>query len=55
MNPIRLFLAFFLIILISEWMPEAVNAILVLVLVGILLGNWKSFSGLFNFLGKGDK
>jgi hypothetical protein len=31
---------------LAEVAPEAVNYILLLILIGVILGNWKEFSGL---------
>lgn len=40
----RRVLVVLLILLLAEWVPGLVNAILALVLVGLILGHWSSFS-----------
>lgn len=42
----RLIIVILLTVAISQIAPEAVNAILFLILVGILLSHWRSFQGL---------
>lgn len=51
----KLAIVILITVAISEIAPEAVNYILLLVLVGAVLGNWKEFAGLatlFGSLGK---
>lgn len=51
----RLIIVILLVVALSQVAPEAVNAVLALVLVGIVLSRWKSFQGLtqvINTLGK---
>lgn len=53
----RLIIVLLLVIAISQIAPEATNAILLLVLIGIVLSRWKSFQGLTQIvgtLGKGE-
>jgi len=42
----RLVIVILLTIALAEFVPDLVNAILGLILVGIILGNWKSFQGI---------
>jgi hypothetical protein len=42
----RLFVVFIIVILLAEIMPEAVNAVLLLVLAGIILGHYTAFAGI---------
>lgn len=51
-NPIVSYIvALLVVIALSEVMPEAVNAVLVLVLIGILLMRFPAFAGLVNSIG----
>lgn len=47
----RLIIVILLVIAISQAIPEAVNAVLVLVLIGIVLSDSKTFSGLAQIVG----
>lgn len=46
----RLVIVILLVVALSQVAPEAVNAILILVLIGILLSHYKSFQGLTSIL-----
>ena len=51
----KLAIVILIVAALAEYAPELVNAILILVLLGMVLGNWKSFSGIasvFGSLGK---
>jgi hypothetical protein len=47
----KLAMVILLAIGLAEIYPELVNAVLFLVLVGLLLGHWSDFSGLAKLLG----
>jgi hypothetical protein len=47
----RLLIVILLTVALAEVAPEFVNIVLALILVGIVLGHWKSFSGLASMLG----
>lgn len=47
----RLVIVIVLTIALAEFAPDLVNAILLLILIGILLSRWKSFSQLFGLIG----
>lgn len=46
----RLIIAILLMVALAEVAPDLVNAVLALLLIGIVLTNWKSFSGLSSLL-----
>lgn len=48
---VRVVIVVILAVTLSEVAPEITNAILFLVFIGILLANYKKFSGLFVSLG----
>ena len=48
---IKLGIVILLVVALSEAAPDLVNAILVLILIGAILGNWQEFSGLAAILG----
>lgn len=51
-NPaISYVIAILIVIAIAEVMPEAVNAVLILILIGILLMRFPAFAGLINSIG----
>ena len=43
---VRLTIAILIVILLAEVAPEAVNALLALLLVGLIVGRWQAFAGL---------
>lgn len=47
----RLALVCLIAVALSEAIPEAVNAVLILILAGIILGHWEKFSFLAQALG----
>lgn len=47
----RLVIVILLAVALSEAIPEIVNAILILILAGLILGHYRQFSGLANVLG----
>lgn len=47
----RLIIVILLVVALAQIVPEAINAILSLVLVGIILSRWKSFQGLTQVIG----
>jgi hypothetical protein len=47
----KLAIVILLAIAMAEAAPEAVNAVLVLILLGLILGHWAQFSGLAKILG----
>lgn len=47
----RLIIVILLVVALAQVAPEAVNAILLLVLIGIILSRWKSFQGLTQIIG----
>jgi preprotein translocase subunit SecF len=53
----RLGVAVIVTMLLSEVAPEAVNAVLILILVGLVLGHYSSFAFMADWLGKlsGDR
>ena len=48
----RLGVAVVVTMLLSEAMPEAVNAVLILILIGLILGHYSSFTFMSDWLGK---
>lgn len=48
---LKLGIVILLVVALSEAAPDLVNAILVLILIGAILGNWQEFSGLASILG----
>ncbi|WP_322510722.1 hypothetical protein [Chloroflexus sp.] len=48
---IRLAIAIIVVLVLAEFAPEAVNAVLILLLVGMLLGRRRSFEMLAAFIG----
>ena len=50
-NTAKIIIVILLTVAMAEFIPEAVNLILTLILVGVILGNWKQFSGLATLLG----
>jgi len=48
---LKLGIVILLVLALAEAAPDAVNAILVLILIGAILGNWQEFSGLAAILG----
>jgi len=46
----RRVLVVLIVLLLAEWIPGVVNAILALVLIGLILGHWASFSFLATWL-----
>ena len=48
---LKLGIVILLTVALAEYAPELVNAILFLILVGVILGNWKEFSGLASVIG----
>jgi len=53
----RLGVAVIVTMLLSEVIPEVVNAVLILILVGLVLGHYSSFSFMADWLGtlSGDR
>jgi hypothetical protein len=47
----RVLIVILIALALAEVSPEFVNAILTLVLIGVLLSNYKKFSGLFSSFG----
>jgi hypothetical protein len=47
----QLIIVILLVVALAQIVPEAINAILSLVLVGIILSRWKSFQGLTQVIG----
>lgn len=47
----RLIIVIALTVILAEIAPEAVNAILLLILIGLVLSNWKAFSQLNSLIG----
>lgn len=47
----RLIIVILLVVALAQIAPEAINAILSLVLVGIILSRWKSFQALAQVIG----
>ena len=43
----RIIIVVFVVIALAEFAPEAVNGILILVLIGLILGRFQAFKGLF--------
>jgi hypothetical protein len=52
MSAARLGVAIIVVLLLAEVIPEAVNAVLILVLVGLILGHYSSFTFMADWLGK---
>ena len=51
----KLAIVILITVAMAEIAPEAVNAVLVLILVGAILGNWQEFKGLVDVLGSLNK
>ncbi len=47
----KIIIAFLVVIALAEVMPEAVNAVLILILIGILLMRWPAFAELASTIG----
>lgn len=47
----KLVIVILLAVALAEFIPEAVNAVLILILVGVILGNWKEFEGIAVLIG----
>lgn len=47
----KLILAFLVVIALAEVMPEVVNAVLILILIGIVLMRFPAFAGLAQTIG----
>jgi len=48
---VRLIIAILVVLALAEVAPEVVNAILLLMLVGMILGRWPAFAWLANIIG----
>ena len=48
---LKLGIAILIVVALGEAAPDVVNAVLVLILIGAILGNWQEFSGLAAILG----
>jgi hypothetical protein len=47
----RLIIVILLVVALAQVAPEAVNAVLALVLIGIILSRWRSFQGITQIIG----
>ena len=47
---IRFGIAFLLVFFLADLMPQVVNGVLILIVVGVVLGHYSSFEGLANIL-----
>lgn len=47
----KLAIIILLVVALAEVIPEYVNGLLVLVLLGVILANWQKYSGLLSALG----
>jgi hypothetical protein len=47
---LKLLIVILLTIALSEFAPELVNYVLLLILIGAILGNWQEFKGLATIL-----
>jgi hypothetical protein len=43
---VKIVIVILITVALAEVAPEAVNYILLLILIGVILGNWQEFSGL---------
>lgn len=48
---LKLAIVILIVIALGEAAPDVVNAVLILILIGAILGNWQEFSGLAAILG----
>lgn len=48
---VKLAIVILITVALAELAPEAVNAVLGLILIGAILGNWQEFKGLATLIG----